>query len=411
MNLLIRQIGELYTLAEARAKKGRRITSDDLSLHKKAAVVVHKGRITWVGPEKSIPKAFARSKLKEIRANHQTVLPGFVDCHTHTVFAGHRAAEFELRNQGVSYKEIAAQGGGILSTMKATRRANGAQLLEVAQVRVNQFVAQGVTTLEIKTGYALNLKDELKCLQVIQKLRGPRIVSTFLGAHSRPPEFSTNEDYLQFLRVKVLPLVKKKKLAERVDIFWEKGFFEGDSARTYMQEARNLGFKLTIHADQMSDSGASGAGIDLEAQSIDHAIQIPRSKIPELAQSETVAVLLPVADVYLKCPFPPAREMIDAGVCVALSTDFNPGSSPSQDLQWVGLLARLEMKMTLAEVLSAFTVGGATALGLQSETGSIEVGKSADLQFLEGDLSELFYSPGRNLCSFAISRGKILKLR
>lgn len=409
--MIIRQIDELYTLFGANAKKGRQILEGDLSLHKKAAVVVHKGRIAWVGSEKSIPKIFAKSKLKEIKAKHQTVLPGFVDCHTHSIFAGNRSAEFELRNQGMSYKEIAAQGGGILSTMRETRKATPKTLLQVTQERVNRFLEQGVTTLEIKTGYALNLKDELKCLEVLKKIKGPQIVSTFLGAHSRPPEFETNEDYLQFLQGKILPVVKKKKLASRVDIFWEKGFFEGESAKAYMQTAKDLGFNLTLHADQLSDAGGSGAGLELGAQSIDHVIQIPKLMIPELARSETVAVLLPVADVYLKCPFPPAREMIDAGVCVALSTDFNPGTSPSQDLSWVGLLARLEMKMTLPEVIAAFTVGGAQALGLGDQIGSIEVGKSADLQFLEGNLSELFYSPGRNLCSKTISRGKILNLR
>lgn len=409
--ILLRHIGELYSLEGAAKKKGRGILPEDLSLQKKAALVIDKDKIVWVGPEKSLPASFAKKKLKEASANHRTVIPGFVDCHTHLVFAGDRSAEFELRQQGMSYQEIAKNGGGILSTMKATREISKAQLIKSSQQKVQRALEQGVTTLEIKTGYALNLKDEIKCLEVIQQLEGPRLVSTFLGAHARPPEHKTNESYLDYLAREILPVVKKKKLASRVDIFWDQGFFEGESAKKYMQAAKDLGFDLVLHADQLSNAGATEAGIALGARSVDHAIQIPDSLIPKLAKSQTVAVLLPAADVYLKCPFPPARKLIDAGVCVALSTDFNPGSSPTQDLQWIGLLARLEMKMSFPEVLSAMTVGAGHALGLQREIGSLEIGKSADLQILDGELSELFYSPGRRPCEKLFSRGKSITLR
>ncbi len=409
--ILVRKIGELWTLQGAAKKMGRRVLPEDLSLLKNAAVVIEKEKILWLGPEKKLPKTFAKMKFKEINADQRTVIPGFIDCHTHLVFAGDRSAEFELRQSGVSYQEIAARGGGILSTMKATRAISKSELLESSQEKLERTIEQGVTTVEIKTGYALNLKDELKCLEVIQGLKGPRIVSTFLGAHARPPEYQSNEAYLDFLRQEILPVVKKKKLASRVDIFWDQGFFDGPSANKYLKAAQDLGFDLVMHADQLTDAGACAAGIELGALSVDHVLQIPEVLIPKLAKSKTVAVLLPAADFYLKCPFPPARKLIDAGACVALSTDYNPGSSPTQDLQWVGLLARLEMKMTLPEVLAGFTVGASHALGISKQTGSLEVGKSADLQFLNCDLSELFYSPGRKTCETLISRGKTRSLR
>lgn len=408
---LLRNIGELCTLSEVAKKRGRRILAGDIAPEINCAVLIEQGKIAWVGPDKKIPREFSKRKLKERSAEGAAVIPGFVDCHTHLVFAGDRSAEFEERQNGATYQEIAARGGGILSTMRATRKASKIQLQRESQEKIRQTQEQGVTTLEIKTGYALNLKDELKCLEVIRSLQGPRIVATFLGAHSRPPEHNTIESYLDFLREQVLPVVKKKGLAQRVDIFWDRGFFEGPAAYNYLKAAKDLGFEISMHADQLSNAGATEAALKLGARSVDHAIQISDSLIPQLAKSETVAVLLPAADVYLKCPFPPARKFIEAGACVALSTDFNPGSSPTQDLQWVGLLARLEMKMTFPEVLSAVTVGAAHALGLENEVGSIEVGKSADLQILDCKLSELFYSPGRKTCKTLVTQGKFLNLR
>lgn len=407
-SILIRDIGELFTLKKVADRQARKITEADLAPEKKQAILIEGNRLVWLGPQAKIPKKLISKKTKEISVEGRPVLPGFVEAHTHLIFGGHRAAEFEKRNQGVSYQQIASEGGGILSTMKGTRALSSAQLLQESQAKVGRFVAQGVTTLEVKSGYALNLKDELKSLQVAGLLKGPRIVPTFLGAHARPPEFETSESYLQFLAEKVLPEVKRKKLSNRVDLFWEKGFFEGPSAIHYLKSAEEMGFQLTLHADQLSACGASEYGVLHGAKSLDHLIQLPERLIPELAKSNTVAMLLPAADVYLKCPFPKARQLIDAGVMVGLSTDYNPGSSPTQDLQWVGLLARLEMKMSFAETLSAFTVGPAWALGLENEIGSLQVGKSADLQILDGEISELFLSPGRTFTWKSMSRGKWL---
>lgn len=407
-SILIRDIGELFTLQAVAARQGRRIKEADLAPAKKQALLVEKGRVAWLGSQAKIPKKLISKRTKEVSVGGRSVLPGFIEAHTHLIFGGHRAAEFEARNQGISYQEIASKGGGILSTMKGTRALSPAKIQQESQAKVDRFVDQGVTTLEVKSGYALNLKDELKCLQVAGQLKGPRIVPTFLGAHARPPEFESNESYLQFLSEKVLPEVKRKKLSNRVDLFWEKGFFEGPSAIQYLNSAREMGFQLTLHADQLSACGASEYGVLHGAQSLDHLIHLPERLIPELAKTNTVAMLLPAADVYLKCPFPKARNLIDAGVIVGLSTDYNPGSSPTQDLQWVGLLARLEMKMSFAETLSALTVGPAWALGLEKETGSLQTGLSADLQVLDGEISELFLSPGRTFTWKSMSQGRWL---
>lgn len=359
----------------------------------KMAFVVNEGFITWIGSQNKIPTQY-KSIKKIIDLKNKLVLPSFIECHTHTVFAGSRAEEFELRNQGMSYLEIAKNGGGILSTMNASRKNSAKNLLNLTQKRVDAFLKQGVSTLEIKSGYALDFKNEVKILEVIQKLKGPRIISTFLGAHALPPEFSSNEEYLKYLADKVLPFIKSKKLSDRVDIFVEKNFFEKPESFAYLKKARELGFNLVIHANQLSLSSGVELGLELEAISVDHVINLNDNLIQSLAKSNTTAVLLPMADLYMKCAYPPARKLIDSGVTVALATDFNPGSCPSQDLSLVGLLARLEMKMTLAEVFKAYTIGAARALGIANNEGSIEVGKKANFISTDACLTDFFYSAG-----------------
>jgi imidazolonepropionase len=404
---LYTDIAEILTLAPAFARKGRGIKEADLGIGKNFCLLVEDKKISWIGPQKKLPKNYARLMLKEKSLNGQVVLPGFVECHTHAVFAGSRAEEFELRNNGVSYQELAARGGGILSTVKATRGASESQLLKSAQCRADEFRRQGVTTLEIKSGYGLSLKDEVKCLTVIKKITGVKTVSTFLGAHARPPEFATYEEYLKELSDKILPVIKKKNLAERVDIFIEEGFFPLEPSRRFLERARELGFQLTIHADQLSLSGGSLAAVDLQALSADHVIQIGEKEIQRFAKSETTCVLLPAADLYMKCAYPPARRLLDAGARVALATDFNPGTSPTQDLNLVGLLSRLEMKMTLPEVIAAYTVNAAYALGRASKVGSLEIGKYADFISIDVAWSELFYSVGKASIRHVILDGKL----
>ena len=407
MGILLKNISTLLSLAPAAEKKGRGITESDLGVSHKQSVLIEKDKIAWVGPTNKLPKAVVGKKsLKEIDMKGMTVLPGFVECHTHLIFSGDRSAEFELRNQGVSYQEIAARGGGILSTMRNTRSSSLKELISSGQKRVDTFIKQGVTTVEVKSGYALNLKDELKTLQAVQKLEGIRTVPTFLGAHALPPEYKTYESYLEFLAEKVLPEVKKKKLARRVDIFIEKGFFPADASEKYLRQAQALGFEVLIHADQLTLSGGSDVAVKLGALSGDHLLQITDKEIKSLAESEVTCVMLPTADLYTKTKYPPAKELIEAGARVALATDFNPGTSPTQDLTLVGLLARLEMKMSLPQVIAAYTVGAACALNLQNEIGSIEVGKSADLFCVNQDWQSLFYSVGERTEKVVFCKGK-----
>lgn len=370
----------------------RLVDSEFKSHSEKMAFVTEKGVIKWVGPQNKVPKVFKIRKDFDLKNN--LVFPSFIECHTHSVFAGSRAEEFELRNRGATYLEIAQRGGGILSTMKATREASGKTLLIETQKRVDRFVGQGVSTLEIKSGYALDLANEVKLLNVTKKLKGPRIISTFLGAHAKPPEFQTHSEYLQYLVSTVLPVIKKKKLADRVDIFVEHGFFEKMESQAFLKQAASLGFALTIHANQLSLSAGAELALNLNAKSADHLIFMNDGLIKAFANSKTVAVLLPMADLYLKCAYPPARKLIDAGARVALATDFNPGSCPSQDLATVGLLARLEMKMTLPEVFQAYTFGAASALGIQSEEGRLEVGQYANFISTPASLADFFYSAG-----------------
>lgn len=396
---VFKDIEELLTLEGAASKAGRRVTDQDLGLIPKAAMVVLNGRLMWVGPSVDCTDSLletwgGRARAEVISLADRVVLPGFVEAHTHLVFAGQRIHEFEWRIQGQSYQEIAAKGGGIRSTVTQTRAASSHELRELAQRRADRFVRQGVTSLEIKSGYGLDLDTEIRCLQVARSLRGPRIVTTYLGPHSRSPEYPDFDDYINTICKEILP--KVKDVADRVDIYIEKGFFSPQQAERYFQQARLLGLEITAHAEQLSDSGGAAMSLNFSPQSLDHLVFVGEDVIDRIARSETTAVLLPTSDFYLRMAYPKARRLIDAGARVAISTDFNPGTSPTQDLSLVGVLSRLEMKMTLAETIVAFTLGGAHALGIQDNVGSLTIGKYADFVVLDGTWQELFYSVGHH---------------
>lgn len=368
------------------------IHSDFTTISPHQAMLVHRGIIKWIGPQAHVPKS--KAKVTKINLKNQKVFPSFIECHTHSIFAGSRAEEFELRNTGVSYLEIAARGGGILSTVKKTRAATEKELLASGQARVNRFMRQGVSTVEIKSGYGLDTASELKMLSVAQRIKGARIITTYLGAHAKPSEFSNYQDYLNDIIKNTLPILKKKKLTNRVDIFIEKNFFESEMGRKYLAEFQKQGFDVTIHANQLSQSGGAEVALQIQARSADHVIQLSEDTIQAFGKSKTVAVLLPAADLYMKCDYPPARKLIDAGAIVALATDFNPGTSPTQDLMLVGLLARLKMNMTLPEVFQSYTVHAAQALGIAAEEGTLEIGKRANFICTEAELTDFFYSAG-----------------
>jgi imidazolonepropionase len=405
MNLLFKGISEALTLTGAARKGAKRVTEADLSILKDAAIISKDGQIAWIGPQKRVSSKLikeltGKKSIKEVDFKKRTVLPGFVEAHTHLVFAGNRAPEFEWRNQGVSYQEIAARGGGIRSTMAATRALSAAKLKVISQQRADRFARQGVTTLEIKSGYGLDLESEIKILKIAGQLEGPRIVRTFLGPHSLPPEFKSTAGYVDHLVGKVLPEVARKRLADRVDIFIEKGFFTLEDGKKWFAAAKRSSLDIVAHVDQLTAGGGAKLAAQAGAVSVDHCIHVSDEEIQLLAKSQTTAVLLPASDFYLRVQYPRARQLIDNGVRVALATDFNPGTSPTQDLSFVGVLARLEMKMTQAEVIAAYTIGAAHALNRDKLTGSLEVGKECDFAVIDGDFGELFYEVGHHpVCS------------
>lgn len=406
---LLTHIHELMTLQAAQGRQGRGpVRESDLSLFKKQAMVVEDGKIVWLGSQNKIPREFKAIKMvRQIDAN---LFPGFIDCHTHSLFAGDRAHEFEWRNQGQSYQQIAEKGGGILYTVRETRKAKTVELKNLLQKRMLDFLAQGVTTVEVKSGYGLSVKDEVRLLKIIQETPSPvQMLPTFLGAHARSPDYSTTKEYLDALQ-KALPEIAKHQLSQRVDIFIEKNYFSIEEAKPFLQSAQKLGFDVTIHADQMSRTGAAWLAVDLKAKSADHVICIDGQDIVKIAKSDLTCVLLPTADFYLRCPYPPARDLIDRGARVALATDFNPGTSPTQNIQWVGLLARQEMKMTLPEVFCAWTIGASHALGLEKDRGVLAPGYSADFFVTEKNWDQFFYDLAPIPISSVWVRGKPYKV-
>jgi imidazolonepropionase len=389
LNRVYTNIGQLMTLKGAVRKRARKIQDKDLGLIRNGSLVVQGGRVQWVGATRRVPTEY--KKLNQVDCKGKNIFPGFIDAHTHMIFAGDRKHEFELRNRGLSYQQIAEQGGGILSTVKSTRRASLKQLTHLGQERADSHLRQGVTTIEVKSGYGLNRSSEEKMLRAALELKGPQIVTTFLGAHAIPEDYKNDKDYISQL-ILDLKLIKKKSLSRRVDIFIEKGYFSVETARTYLLCAKELGFDITIHAEQMSRQKGALLALELGAKSADHLICINSSDKKKLAAAPFfTAMLLPTADLYLQCPYPDARTLIDLGGRVALATDFNPGSSPSQNMALVGLLARLKMKMTLSEVFVALTLGGAYALGLEQDRGALVPGMSADFFMSEANWQDFFY--------------------
>lgn len=402
---VLRHIDNLLTLQKAAAKQGKRVTEEDLSIIKNAAVITENEKICWVGSDDQVGEGL-KECLKD--KNHKTddfleqsmkgttILPGLIDCHTHTVFAGSRANEFEWKLQGQSYQDIAQKGGGILSTVKATREASEEELFNIAEKRVEKFIQQGITTLEMKSGYGLSKDSELKILKVHKRLQEKlkmHIISTYMGAHTKSPDSASVDQYLNEC-VALISEIAHKKLASRVDIFIEKGFFTAEQGEVYFQEAAKHNLSIAAHVEQMSLTNGLDTALKYKANSVEHAVYSSDEQIQKLVNSHTTAVLLPASDFYLKMKYPPARKMIDQGARVALSTDFNPGTSPTQDINFTGLLARIEMGMSLPEVIASFTYNAASALGLQKHIGSIEPLKSADFAVFDGHWSELFYKVG-----------------
>lgn len=388
------QIVTLRGLPEKGALK-----DEALEVIKNGGVLLNNGRIQAVGGFEPLVKAYPEATVEEI-TQPTVLLPSFVDCHTHTCFAGSRANDFAARNAGKTYLEIAAAGGGIWSSVSQTRACDEQTLFELTLGRVERFLQQGIKTLEIKSGYGLGLENELKMLRVIGRVQQrlgakARLVPTCLAAHIQPKDFAgSQEAYLAWITVELLPQIRTEQLSQRVDIFVEQSAFGLAESRKFLQKAKALGFDLTVHADQFT-AGSSTLAVEMGALSADHLEASTEKEIHALAQSDTVAVVLPGASLGLGEPFAPTRRLLDAGACVAIASDFNPGSAPMGDLLTQAAILATYQKLSTAEVLAGLTFRAAKALKL-SEIGRVEVGYTADLQgYACADYREVLYQQGR----------------
>jgi imidazolonepropionase len=370
------------------------------------AMLVRDGVIEAVGAQSDI-RSQITSEHEMIDARGRVVLPGFVDAHTHAVFAGDRVDEYELRAAGATYEQIAERGGGIRSTVRKTRAASEDDLLQTAQRHRQWFLRTGTTTLEAKSGYGLNLNSELKLLRVIGRLE---YVATFLGAHEIPDEYrGAPAAYVRLLIEEMLPAVAKSRLAEYCDVFCEPKVFDVSTARKILSAATILGLKLRVHADQLSPSGAAQLAAQLRAKTADHLEYLDDEGLDALARAQVQPVLLP-ASVYTlgSSRFAPARAMIDAGLAIVLATDFNPGSSPTPSMPFVLSLASTHMRMTPAEALSAATINAAYSLDRGDRIGSLEPGKNADFVIHDcGDYREIAYFAGIESADSVYIRGRL----
>jgi imidazolonepropionase len=412
MDLVFYNISQLVTVASGDAPRTGSAMGD-IGLLRDAAVGIKDGRIAYVGPSDGIDISDAE---RSISALGKTILPGLVDSHTHLVFAGAREEEFARRIAGATYAEIAASGGGINTTVKATRAASKVELTEYALHRLDSCLGFGTTTVEIKSGYGLDFENEIKMLEVINELKDlhvVEIVPTFLGAHTIPFDYKDRRDeYLRIVLEEMLPEVAARGLAEYCDVFVEQNAFTLDEAREIFTRARGLGLRVRVHADQITAGGGSELAAAMRASSADHLDHISDAGIAQMKEAGTVATLLPGVSLFLGESFPDARRLIEAGLPVAIATDANPGSCMSENMQLMMSLAALQMRMTMEEIITASTINAAAALDRAATHGSIEVGKQADLlMFDTPNYQRILYHYGVNHLNGVVKNGRVVMER
>ena len=403
--VILRHANQLLTLDP------KWITLDNpLGLIEDGAVLIEDGKIRWTGPSADLDVGpHTAAKIMDLRG--RVVMPGWIDSHTHAVFAGNRANEFEMRLEGKTYQEIAASGGGILKTVSATRAATSEELYDLTRERLLRMLGFGVTTVEVKSGYGLDFDAELKCLHVLKKLQTDAPVDirpTFMGAHDIPPEFKGDtEGYVKEVIERQLPTVAAGKLAEFCDVFCEEGYFDVDQSRRILLAARKAGLKLKLHAEEFVALGGAELAGELSAASADHLLNITDAGIAAMKQGGSVATLLPGTAFFLRLKdYAPARKLIDAGVPVALATDFNPGSCMTENLQLIGSIACLQMGMTPVEVIRGVTVNAAKALQLD-DRGTLAPGMRGDVTvFAVDSYPEILYHYGINKVSDVFVAGR-----
>lgn len=420
VDLIITNIGQLATCASGEKPK-RGAEMRDVGIIENGAVAVADGKVAAVGKSDAILSEYSADNV--IDADGKVVCPGFVDPHTHIVFAGDRLNEFELKIQGADYLEILANGGGIISTVRHTREASFDELVEQSQKRLDKMLACGTTACEIKTGYGLDTETELKMLRVIEELdktHATDIVPTFLAAHAVPPEFNGNADgYVDLICNEMLPEAwdwyrashfAAKGVPFFADVFTEKNAFDLKHSRRVLETARDLGFRLKAHVDQFTNLGGSRFGIETKATSIDHLDTILDEEIAELSSSDTIGIVIPTENFNAgRTQFAPARRLIDSDCALALSTDFNPGSAPCPSQPMAMAIACRYQKLLPSEAMNAVTINASYGIGLGDSHGSIEIGKSADLLVMDmNDYRQAAYEFGGNAVIKTIKGGKVV---
>ena len=409
MKLLIKNIGCLQTPTGSYSHKGSKQGQNIKLIN--AAIAVEDGIIKEITDGGKLPEG---DFDQVIDAEGKLVTPGLVDGHTHLVFGGYRQNEIPLKLAGAGYLDILRAGGGILDTVRKTREATFEELYEKSAAFLDEMLGFGITTCEAKSGYGLDMENEIKMLEVIKKLGEEHVadvVPTFMGAHAIPPEYEgRGDEYIDMMCEEVLPEIRKRGLAEFCDVFCEDSVFDSAQSKKYLEAARNQGFELKIHADEIEDIGGSKLAGELEAVSAEHLIAAGEEGMDSMAEGGTTAMLLPATSFYLGKTFAPARTMIEKGIPVCIASDFNPGSCPSLNLQLAINLGYLRYKMTPEEILTAVTINPACAINRGDLVGTLEEGKQADIVIWNApDMEMLCYRFGSNLAQTVIKKGEIVK--
>jgi len=415
VKLALINIRQLVTVASqgARVKVGAAMRN--LGIVENAAILIERDTVTWVGRMEDLSMGNLGGETDVLDCMGRVVLPGFIDAHTHTLFAGTREDEFSLRTEGASYQDIAAAGGGILKTVNAVREASKRDLKKNARRHLSAMMRHGTTTVEIKSGYGLDTHAEVKMLEAINELNAEevtRIVPTFLGAHAIAPEYrGRSKEYIHEIVNRMIPYIGSKKLAAFCDVFCERSYFDADESRTILMQGKQFGMIPKVHADELSPLGGAELAAEVGAVSADHLEHVSDAGIAALARAGTVAVLLPGVSFFLDHEYAPARSLIDAGAPVAIASDFNPGSCMSYDMPLMMTIACTHMHMTPEEAITASTLNAAAALNLSHEIGSIEAGKKADFLLLDiPNYHYLAYHFGENHVDKVVKDGVVLEV-
>ena len=414
MDILIKNISQLITCSGTNKQPKKGIKQSEIGLLKNSNVYISGGIIKFLGNNESLSKFIKDKKnFLEINGVYKTVMPGFIDSHTHLVFAGTRSDEYEMRIRGMTYEDIAKSGGGIQSTVNAVRKTSKDVLKNIALSRLNNFISHGTTTIEAKSGYGLDTENELKMLEVINEVgnknkHGIDIIPTFLGAHSVPAGMK-KEEYIEEVVKKMIPPIVHKRLAKFIDIFCEKNYFNNKDTYYILSEGKKHGLIPKIHTEQFNSIGGIDVAVKLKVISADHLEVIKPADINKLSGTNIIATLLPGVSYFLDIKYPPVRKLIEKNVPVALATDFNPGSCMTENIQIIMSIASVKLKMTAEEIINAVTINPAFALDIQNKTGSIEKGKQADMLIFDfSNYRDLLYHFAVNQIEYVIKKGKII---